>query len=107
MNKKLDYDILYRGGSELPNQQVLWLTTSQKYASIYGIVSEYKIPLSTLDKLADEKIAMTFVKDKNIDEYPLYESENVDIQKMKELGYTGYYYHEDEYNCLNVCLFKF
>lgn len=25
---------------------------------------------------------------------------------MKIDGYTGYYYHETEYKCINVCLFR-
>lgn len=57
--------------------------------------------------LANEKIALRYLLNK-VDGYPFYEAENFDIKKMKEDGYTGYYYHEheDEYKCLNVCLFR-
>ena len=42
----------------------------------------------------------------SIPEFFLYDREEFDINKMKKDGYTGYYYHETEYDCINVCLFR-
>ena len=103
-----DYDILYRGvnGKQDSNLPVIWLTTSKEYAKIYGgKINSYKIPISVLDRLANEKQALKYLT-QEVDGYPFYESELFDIDKMKADGFTGYYYHEDEYKCLNVCLFK-
>lgn len=102
-----EYDILYRGLNQNQNNSapVSWYTTSKEYAKQYGGVKGYKIPVSTLNNLADENIASKYLVEE-VDGYPFYEAENFDIDAMKEDGYTGYYYRDDEYNCLNVCIFK-
>lgn len=104
-----DYDILYRGinlEKQDSNLPVMWLTTSKEYAKIYGDkINAYKISISVLDKLANEKQALKYLIYET-DGYPFYDAENFNIEKMKSDGFTGYYYHETEYNCLNVCLFK-
>ena len=97
-------DILYRGGNN-DNPNFLWLTTSKSYASNYGNVKEYEIPIDVLDRLCNEDNAFNYVIS-DIDEYPLYDVENLNIDAMKADGYSGYYYIEDEYNCINVCIFK-
>lgn len=106
--QKEQYDILYRGvnSKQDNNATCVWLTTSYEYASLYGNVKEYKLSIpNVLDRLANEKTALKYLLI-DTDEYPFYETEYFDIEKMKNDGYTGYYYHEDEYKCLNVCLFK-
>lgn len=97
-------EILYRGGED-NNPNFLWLSTSKSYASQYGDVKEYKISIDILDNLCDEHKSFDYVI-ADVDEYPLYETDNLNIDKMKADGYSGYYYIEDEYNCINVCLFK-
>lgn len=99
-----DYDILYRG---INNKQVdvggIWLSTSDIYAGLYGEVKMYKIPVIVLDKLANEEEALKYLI-VDTDEYPFYFPEYFDLDRMKKDGYTGYYYHEQEYGCLNVYL---
>lgn len=108
-----DYDILYRGGIS-KDYDCLWLTTSKDYAEEYGEVYVFEVPLSVLDKLACEEDAMDYLIDEEYrgadpwttPEFFLYDRKLFDINRMKEDGYTGYYYHEDEYKCVNVCLFR-
>ena len=107
LNEGADYDILYRGigGRQDPNVPVLWLTTSSEYCENYGgTILKYMVPMNVLDSLANEKEALKYLT-VDTDEYPFYESEYFNIKQMKKDGFTGYYYHEDEYDCLNVCLF--
>ena len=102
------YDILYRGIKETntPNPNGMWLSTSEEYASLYGKVLEYQIPLSVLDNLASEQEALEYCLDDSGEEYPFYDDTLFDIDKMKKIGYSGYYYIEEEYCCLNVFLFN-
>ena len=104
---KDSYDTLYRGVSnnQLDNKNGTWLTTSKEYASLYGKVGKYKIKISILDGLAKPSQALKYLI-RDVDGYPFYEEDNFDINKMKEDGFTGYYYEETEYKCLNVFLFK-
>lgn len=107
------YDTLYRGGIS-KDYECLWLTTSIQYAEQYGEVRTYEVPIAVLDNLACEDDAMEFLIDEedrgkgayDTEEFYLYDRELFDIEQMKKAGYTGYYYHEDEYKCVNVCLFR-
>lgn len=101
-------DVLYRGvnNEQEQNCPVVWYTTSREYASLYGKVTKVRLSVPrVLDKLASPEAAEKYLIE-DTDEYPFYFPEYFDIQKMKADGYTGYYYPETEYNCLNVCLFK-
>ena len=107
LNEGADYDILYRGigNGQDPNVPVLWLTTSSEYCENYGgTILKYIVPMKILDSLASEKEAIKYLI-KDTDEYPFYEAEYFNIEQMRKDGFTGYYYHEEEYDCLNVCLF--
>ena len=107
-NDSADYDILYRGigVGQMSNVPVLWLTTSPEYAKNYGDrVLKYRVPMSVLDSLANEKEALKYLT-KETDGFQFYEAENFDIEQMKADGFTGYYYQEAEYKCLNACLFN-
>lgn len=102
-----EYDILYRGGELNPNVPVEWYSTSELYAKNWGKVKEHKIPLSILDNLAHEDIVKEEYKlDDNDEEFSLYDAECVNINAMKRDGYKGYFFYDDEYDCLNVCIFK-
>jgi hypothetical protein len=107
-NATTDTDVLYRGVNSKQNQSVpyIWLTTSPEYAKLYGKVIKMSLSISNvLDRLADSKTAAKY-QINDTDEYAFYEPSNFDIEEMKRDGYTGYYYPEEEYKCLNVCLFK-
>ena len=113
IKKTKNTDILYRGGIS-KDYECIWLTTSKEYAELYGELQTYEVPISILDNLACEKDAMDYLIDEkyrgadpwSIPEFFLYDREEFDINKMKKDGYTGYYYHETEYDCINVCLFR-
>lgn len=108
LKEQKDYDVLYRGVGAGQDQSspVLWLSTSEEYCLNYGErILKYAVPMSVLDDLADTGQTMEYLIH-DTDEYPFYEAQNFDLEKMKEHGFTGYYYHEDEYDCLNVCLFN-
>lgn len=113
VKKMQNYDILYRGGVS-KDCECIWLTTSKEYAELYGEVQAYEVPIAVLDNLACEDDAMEFLIDEedrgkgayDTEEFYLYDRELFDIEQMKKAGYTGYYYHEDEYKCVNVCLFR-
>ena len=102
-----DYDILYRGVKEGQDMsKVLWLTTSRDYASNYGEVVTYAVPIATLDCLANPKTLDNYMlADFDDEDCPYYEPESFDIARLKADGYTGYYFYEDEYDCLCVCIF--
>ena len=83
--QKEQYDILYRGvnSKQDNNATCVWLTTSYEYASLYGNVKEYKLSIpNVLDRLANEKTALKYLLI-DTDEYPFYETEYFDIEKMK------------------------
>ena len=113
MEKHDKTDILYRGGISA-DYECLWLTTSKDYAELYGDIQEYEVPISVLDKLACEDDAMEYLIDitdrgkdpYQTEEFYLYDRHLFDINQMKRDGYSGYYYHEMEYKCVNVCLFR-
>lgn len=119
-SSKEEADVLYRGvdKSGYSHPLVLWLTTSIEYSREFAVfyncqygssaVDAYEIPISVLDKLADEKIVQKYMISscEFDDEFSLYDSEEIDIPRMIKSGFSGYYYYEDEYKCLNVCLFK-
>lgn len=106
-------DILYRGSNKSgdSNEYVLWLSTSKQYAEQWGdciYACELSVP-NVLDKLADEQTAQEYVIDEDYDpeeEFMLYFADAINIKQMIQDGYTGYYFYDDEYHCLNVCLFK-
>ena len=112
------YDTLYRGGIS-KDYECLWLTTSRQYAEEFarnsnGEIFTYEVPISVLDNLACEDDAMDYLIDEedrgadpwSTEEFYLYDRNLFDINRMKADGYTGYYYHEQEYKCINVCLFR-
>lgn len=102
-----EYDILYRGGELTSDVPVEWYSTSQQYAENFGKVKEYKIPMSILDNLASEDVVnKEYSLNDNEEEDLIYDAEYVDINSMKRDGYKGYYFYDDEYHCLNVCIFK-
>ena len=118
IKKMANSDILYRGGIS-KDYECLWLTTSRQYAEEFarnsnGEIFTYEVPISVLDNLACEDDAMDYLIDEedrgadpwSTEEFYLYDRNLFDINRMKADGYTGYYYHEDEYKCINVCLFR-
>ena len=113
IKKMTNSEILYRGGVS-KDYECLWLTTSRDYAENYGEVLTYEVPIAVLDNLACEEDAMDYLIDEedrgadpwSTEEFYLYDRNLFDIKKMKAAGYTGYYYHEQEYKCINVCLFR-
>ena len=104
-----EFDVLYRGGDDT-NPKFLWLSTSRLYAENYAgknnKVFLYKVPISILDRLVDCKVIPDYLNPNCNDETPEYEPENYDVDRLVKDNYTGYYFYEDEYECLCVCLFK-
>lgn len=110
LSESVAYDILYRGvGNSSNSSPVLWLTTSGEYASNWGEhILSYKVSLDVLDKLLDvtnEDVYYDYLLT-DTDEYAPYDSSCLDIDRMESEGHSGYYFYDDEYDCLSVCLFK-
>lgn len=85
----------------------LWLTTDTEWyedGDLDGSVYEVNIP-NVLDKCAAPHIAKKYLLDPTDEEFQLQDSSNLDVAKMQQDGYKGYYYDADERDALEVCLF--
>ena len=113
VNKVKGTETLYRINNKC-DYDCIWLTTSKEYAEEMGEYSVKEIPLTILNNLACEEDAMDYLIDEKYrgtdpwsgHEFYLNNRNNFDVEKMEINGYTGYFYHDNERNCVNVCLFR-
>ena len=67
--------------------------------------TEWDLPFSVIDRLADEKTANGYLLEQTDEEFLLGDSENLDVEKMKADGWVGYCYEPEGDGIFEVCLF--
>lgn len=86
------------------NANELWLVTDP---TDYDdeLIGTYDVSFDVIDQLATKDEAVKYLVEEGDDgEDMLGETDNLDVEKMKEDGYVGYYYDMGD-GVLMVCLF--